>query len=97
VKQPAQPQAFSFSPLGCGALSVPRKKRATRPGGRGEQRLPVDLALEHRQAVVVRAHAGAAVRRQEDRVAVVQQVVRGDGGGDAPFGASATYCAAAWW
>ena len=26
-KQPAQPQACSFSPFGCGAESVPRKKR----------------------------------------------------------------------
>jgi hypothetical protein len=52
------------------------------------QRLAVGFALEHRQAVVVRAHAAG-----EQRVAVVEQVVRGDGGGRVSV-ASATYCAA---
>jgi hypothetical protein len=37
--------------------------------------LAVRFALEHRQAVVVRADAAG-----EDGVAVVEQVVRGDGG-----------------
>jgi hypothetical protein len=41
----------------------------------------VGLALEHRQAVVVRADAAG-----EDGVAVVEQVVRGDGGGGEPAG-----------
>src|SRR5690606_23364730 len=45
-------------------------------GGRRDQRAPVLLALEHRQAVVVRANAA-----RENGVAVVEQVVRGDGGG----------------
>ena len=43
-------------------------------GGRLHQRLAVGFALEHRQAVVMRANA-----TREDGVAVVQQVVRGDG------------------
>ena len=46
-------------------------------GGRGDQRLAVDLALEHRQAVPVRPQPAA-----EDRVAVVEQVVGGDRGAD---------------
>ena len=44
-------------------------------GGHADQRLPVGFALEHGQAVVMRTHATG-----EDGVAVVEQVVGGDGG-----------------
>ena len=44
--------------------------------GRGDQRLAVRFALQHRQAVPVRPHTAL-----EDGVAVVEQVVNGDGGG----------------
>jgi hypothetical protein len=54
---------------GCGALSVPRKNRSLPHVGRLDQRHAVRLALEHRQAVVVRADAAG-----EDGVAVVEQV-----------------------
>ena len=54
-----------------GAEEKPRRAA----GGRLHQRLAVLFALEHRQAVVMRAQAAA-----EEGVAVVQQVVRGDGG-----------------
>ena len=72
----------------CGALSVPRKNCAL-PRGRGrDQRAPVLLALEHRQAVVVRPDAAG-----EDRVAVVEQVVRGDRRRRAAAAPRRTYCA----
>jgi hypothetical protein len=47
------------------------------------QRLAMGLALQDRQAVVVRTDAAL-----EDLVAVEQQVVRRDGGGRRPFAAS---------
>ena len=50
--------------------------------GRGHQRLAVHFALEHRQAVEVRPQAA-----HEQRVAVVEQVVGGDGGGGEAVGA----------
>ena len=57
------------------AVGAEEELRAAR-GGRGHQRAAVFLALEHRQAVVVRAQAAG-----EDGVAVVEQMVRGDRGG----------------
>ena len=67
------------------SLALPRMRRAVGAeeelrvagGGRLDQRLAVLLALEHRQAVVVRPDAA-----EEERVAVQEQVVRGDGGRD---------------
>jgi hypothetical protein len=44
-------------------------------GGRIEQRLAILLALENRQTIIMRPNAAG-----EDRVAVVQQVLGGDGG-----------------
>jgi hypothetical protein len=57
------------------AVGAQEEPRVARRGG-FDQRQAVRLALEHRQAVVVRPDAA-----QEDGVAVVQQVVRRDGGG----------------
>ena len=54
------------------AVGAEEELRRARGGG-GHQRQAMLLALEHRQAVVVRPHAA-----QEDGVAVEQQVVRGD-------------------
>ena len=64
--------------------AVGAEEEASAAGGRRlDQRPPVLLALEHRQAVVVRPDAAG-----EDRVAVVEQVMRGDGrGGVAPASA----------
>ena len=61
----------------CGALSVPRNRRGVPPATASSSAARCALGLEHRQAVVVRAHAAG-----EQRVAVQQQVLRGDGGGD---------------
>ncbi len=48
---------------------------------RRDERLAVLLALEHRQAVMVRAHAA-----EEERVSIHEQMMRGDRGGDIPAG-----------
>jgi len=69
---PAQPQAVSLARRACGALSV-RGKTWGCPTPRLDQRLAVLLAFQNRQAVVVRADA-----THEKRVAVHEQVVRGD-------------------
>ena len=69
-----------------GLLGVPRVRRAVGAekeprivARRGlEQRLAVALALEHRQAVVMRTDAAL-----EERVAIQQQVLRRDRRGDA--------------
>ena len=73
-KMPAQPQAASFVCRACGALSVPRKKRASSLVAASISALPIALALQHGQAVVVRTDAAL-----EDRVAIQQQVLRRDG------------------
>ena len=77
-KMPAQPQARFL-----GAARVRRavgaEEEARAAAGHGaQQRRAIGFRLEHRQAVVMRAHAA-----REQRVAVHQQVLRGDGGGDA--------------
>ena len=59
--------------------AVGAQKEARRAGGHGlEQRGPMRLLLEHRQAVVMRPDAA-----DEQRIAIHQQVLRRDGGGDA--------------
>ena len=58
------------------AVGAEEEFRVARGGG-FDQRLAVLLALEHRQAIVVRTNAA-----EEQRVAVQQQVVRGDRRGD---------------
>ena len=72
---------------GCGALSVPRKKRSLPLVAAATSATAMLFALEHRQAVVVRPDAAG-----EDRVAVVEQVVRGDRRRRARPGVG-TYCA----
>ena len=64
---------------GVGGRVGAQEKARVAAGGRLQQRLAVLLALEHGQAVVVRADAAG-----EDGVAVVEQVVGGNGGGQ-PF------------
>ena len=78
MKTPAQPQAASLVSLACGALSVPRKKRGSPPVAAATQREPVPLALDDRQAVVVRPHAA-----DQQVVPVQDQVVDGERGADA--------------
>ena len=78
LKMPAHPQAASFEPRACGALSVPRKRRGLPDGYRGGERGTVFLGLENRQAVVMRAQAAL-----EEGVAVHEQVLRCHGRGDA--------------
>ena len=75
---PAQPQAFSLVvPLVRRAVGAEEEARIAAGGG-AEQRLPIALALQDRQAVVVRPDAAG-----ENRVAIVQQMLRRDGRGDA--------------
>ena len=70
-------------------LQAARMRRAVRAqeeartaaGGGRDQGLAMRLALEDGQTVPMRPHATL-----EDRVAVVQQMLRRDGGGDRPFG-----------
>ena len=78
VNMPAQPQAFSLVARSCGALSVPRKKRGLPLVAAAEQRLPIALALQYRQAIVMRPDAA-----RKNRIAIVQQMLRRDGRGDA--------------
>ena len=58
-----------------GAIGAQKELRRA-AGGRFNQSEAMDFALEHGQTVVVRTNATG-----EDRIAVVQQVMRGNGGG----------------
>ena len=55
--------------------------------GRFNQRLTMTFALEHRQAVIVRTHTAL-----EDRVAVIEQMMRRDGCAHIATGAAHKGC-----
>ena len=68
---------FLGGPLVRCAVGAEEKPR-TAAGGGLEQRLPVTLALEYRQAIEVRPDAA-----QENRISIVQQMLRRDRRGNA--------------
>ncbi len=77
VKQPAQPQACSFSASVWGAEVGAEEEARVARGGGGAQGEAVFFAFGDGQAVVMRPDAAG-----EDVVAVDDQVMRGDGGGE---------------
>src|SRR3546814_4345349 len=64
--------------------AVGAQKETPRPaGGRCQMGLPVFFALEHRQAIPMRAYAAL-----EQGIAVIQQMMRGNGGSHRAIGRS---------